>query len=193
VTDLNRPARLNRGLLVVLGLVLLAAGGFAVATHFRKLTLLAPDSPLIPGTGLPPTWVLYVVAGAAIVLGLLTLRWLAAQLTRKPRSQVWRFESDPDSVDGTTALAASVAVEPFVAELAACPGVHDAHATLAGPRTAPRLAAVLSVDQDGDLAEIRRELESTVLPRLRQALDLDELPVTLEVRFSTKTRTARIA
>ncbi|SEP54345.1 alkaline shock response membrane anchor protein AmaP [Amycolatopsis saalfeldensis] len=191
MTDLNRPARLNRGLLVVLGLVLLAAGGFAVATHFRKLTLLRPDSPLIPGTGLPPAWVLYVVAGAAIVVGLLTLRWLAAQLTRKPRSQVWRFEADP--AEGTTALAASVAVEPFVAELAACPGVHDAHATLAGPHTAPRLAAVLSVDQDGDLPEIRRELESTVLPRLRQALDLDELPVTLEFRFSTKTRGARIA
>jgi hypothetical protein len=190
VTDFNRPARLNRGLLVVLGLALLAAGGFAVATHFRKLTLLRPDSPLVPGTGLPPAWVLYVVAGAAIVLGLLTLRWLAAQFTRKPRTQVWRFESGSA---GTTALAASVAVEPFVAELAACPGVHDAHATLAGPPTAPRLAAVLSVDQDGDLPEIRRELESTVLPRLRQALDLDELPVTLEFRFSTKTRSARIA
>jgi hypothetical protein len=191
VTDLNRPARLNRGLLVVLGLVLLAAGGFAVATHFRKLTLLRPDAPLVPGTGLPPSWVLYVVAGAAIVLGLLTLRWLAAQLTHKPRTQVWRFDTDP--TEGTTSLAASVAVEPFVAELAACPGVHDAHATLAGPPTAPRLAAVLSVDQDGDLPEIRRELESTVLPRLRQALDLDELPVTLEFRFSTKTRSARIS
>ncbi|MDT8910020.1 alkaline shock response membrane anchor protein AmaP [Amycolatopsis sp. PS_44_ISF1] len=190
MTDLNRPARLNRGLLVVLGVVLLAAGAFVVLTHFRKLTLLRPDSPLVPGTDLPPTWVLYVVAAAAVVIGLLTLRWLAAQLTHKPRTQDWRFERNPD--EGTTKLAANTAVEPFVAELAACPGVHDAHATLAGPRSAPRLAAVLSVDQDGDLPSIRRELESTVLPRLRESLDLDDLPVTLEFRFSTKTGTARI-
>ncbi|MFC3453750.1 alkaline shock response membrane anchor protein AmaP [Amycolatopsis speibonae] len=183
MTDLNRPARLNRTLLVLTGLVLLAGGVFAVATHFGRIPLIEPGSALVPGTALPPGWAWYAVAGGAVVVGLLTLRWLIAQPARKPKSRTWRFEQDT----GRTALAASTAVEPFVAEVAAYPGVHAAHATLGGPQDAPILAVVLSAEQDGDLAAIRERVTEEGLPRLRQALDLDELPTTIEFRFSTKT------
>ncbi|MEA5363000.1 alkaline shock response membrane anchor protein AmaP [Amycolatopsis sp., V23-08] len=183
--SLNRPARLNRTLLALFGLVLLAAGGFAVATHFGKLTLLSPDSALTPGTSAPPAWVWYVVAAAAIVVGLLLLRWLAAQLARKPKTHTWRFETDPDR--GRTELAAATAAAPFLAEVETYPGVHAAHATLAGTHDDPALALVLSVEQDGDPSALRDRLETEGLPRLRQALDLDVLPVTIEFRFTTKT------
>jgi hypothetical protein len=189
MTSLNRPARLNRGLLTFFGIVLLAGGGFAVATHFGRLTVLKSDSALVPGTGTPPTWALYVAAAAAVVLGLLALRWLAAQLTRKPKTGTWRFEADPDR--GRTELAASTAIEPFLGEVGTYPGVAAAHATLAGTRDTPALALVLSVDQDGDLTAIRHQVDTVGLPRLRQALDLAELPTTIEFRFSTKA-TARI-
>jgi hypothetical protein len=188
MTSLNRPASLNRGLLTVFGLVLLAAGGFAVATHFGKLTVLEPDAALVPGTGNPPTWALYVAAAVAIVLGLLVLRWLAAQLTRKPKTRTWRFESDPDR--GRTELAASTAIEPFLGEVKTYPGVAAAHATLAGTRDAPEVALVISAEQDGDLSAIRHQIDTAGLPRLRQALDLTDLPATIEFRFSSKT-TAR--
>lgn len=183
--SLNRPARLNRTLLALSGLISLAAGGFAVATHFGKLTLVAADSALTPGTAAPPTWVWYVAAAGAIVLGLLLLRWLAAQLTRKPKTRTWRFETDPDH--GRTELAAGTAVTPFLTEVETYPGVHAAHATLAGTRHDPALALVLSTEQDGDPAAIRERLETHGLPRLRQALDLDDLPATIEFRFTTKT------
>ncbi|WP_410599829.1 alkaline shock response membrane anchor protein AmaP [Amycolatopsis sp. lyj-90] len=182
MTDLNRPARLNRTLLVLTGLVLLAGGVFAVGTHFGRIPLLQPGTTLVPGTATPPGWAWYAVAGGAVVVGLLALRWLVAQPVRKPKTHTWRFEQD----EGRTSLAASTAVEPFAAEVATYPGVHAAHATLGGTQDAPVLAVVLSAEQDGDLAAIRERIAEEGLPRLRQALDLGELPVTIEFRFSAK-------
>ncbi|MBB4684164.1 alkaline shock response membrane anchor protein AmaP [Amycolatopsis jiangsuensis] len=189
MASLNRPVRLNRGLLAVLGVVLVAAGAFAYATHARWLTVLEPAAPLVPGTALPPTWVLYVAAAVAVVLGLLSLRWLLAQLARRPKTQTWRYETDP--ARGRTELPADAAVVPFTEEVRAGEGVHAVRATLAGARSAPTLALVVTVDQDGDPRRIRERLTGEHLPRLRQALDLDDLPVTIEFRFSTS-RAARI-
>ncbi|AXB43713.1 alkaline shock response membrane anchor protein AmaP [Amycolatopsis albispora] len=189
MTALNRPARLNRSLLGVVGLVLLAAGGFALGTYSGRLTLLDRTGSLVPGTAAPPTWALYAATAAAIVAGLLALRWLLAQLTRKPKTHTWRLDTDPAA--GRTELAAGTAVAPFVDEVGGYPGVDSASATLAGPRTAPALAVTLRVHQDGDLTAIRQRLDTEGLPRLRQALDLTTLPVTLEFRF-TSTPSARI-
>ncbi|MFF0147498.1 hypothetical protein ATK36_6174 [Amycolatopsis sulphurea] len=183
MTSLNRPVRLNRWLLAVFGVLLMVAGVFAFATHMRWLRVLDPGAPLVPGTALPPTWVLYVVAGGAVVLGLLCLRWLLAQLARRPKTQTWRYETDPDR--GRTEMAADAAMLPFTEELRASEGVHAARATLAGSRAEPALALVVTVEQDGDPRRIRERLAEETLPRLRQALDLDELPVTIEFRFST--------
>ncbi|MFJ7213490.1 alkaline shock response membrane anchor protein AmaP [Amycolatopsis sp. NPDC098790] len=185
MTNLNRPARLNRVVLGLLGLVLLAAGGFAVATHFGRLRVVDPASALVPGTAGPPTWVLYAAAAVAVLLGFLALRWILAQLARRPPTRTWRFDTDP--ARGRTELAADAAVAPFVAELREYPGVHQARATLTGHRENPALALVVSVDQDGDPVAVRERLAAEGLPRLRQALDLDELPVAIEFRFTTST------
>lgn len=185
MTSLNRPARLNRTLLAFFGLVLIAAGAFTLLTHFGRLTVLRRESALVAGTGQPPAWTLYVAAAVAVVLGLLVLRWLIAQLTRKPKTHTWRFETDPAA--GRTELAAGTAIEPFVTEVSNYPGVHAAHATLAGTRDTPAVALVISAEQDGDVTEIRRRVDTDGLPRLRQALDLDTLPVTVEFRFTAKT------
>ncbi|HWO65447.1 MAG TPA: alkaline shock response membrane anchor protein AmaP [Umezawaea sp.] len=185
MTNLNRPARLNRVLLGTLGVVLLAAGAFTVVAHFGLLTLVASDAPLVPELIDPPTWAFYVTAGVAIVLGLLCLRWILAQLVRAPKTHTWRF--DQDAARGRTELAASTAIAPFVDEVTAYPGVHAVRATLAGRRETPALAMVVSAEQDGDLADIRRRIDTVGLPRLRQALDLDTVPVTIEFRFSSTT------
>ncbi|WP_410567562.1 alkaline shock response membrane anchor protein AmaP [Amycolatopsis sp. cmx-4-61] len=183
MTDLNRPARLNRTVLGLLGLVLLAAGGFALATHFGQLRLLDPDSPLVPGTTRPPTWGLYVTATAAVLVGLLVLRWVLAQLARRPPTRTWRFDTDPDR--GRTELSADAAVAPFTEELRTYPGVHHARATLAGTRDDPTLALVVTLSQDGDPGQVRDRLTTDGLPRLRQALELETVPVSMEFRVSS--------
>ncbi|MEV7548467.1 alkaline shock response membrane anchor protein AmaP [Amycolatopsis sp. NPDC089917] len=184
MTSLNRPARVNRTVLALAGLLLVAAGAFALLTHFGTVTVVRPESTLVAGTEQAPTWTLYIAAAAAVVLGLLMLRWLLAQLTRKPKTHTWNFETDP--AFGRTELAASTAIEPFVTEVTTYPGVHAAHATLAGTRDTPAVALVISAEQGGDLTQIRHRIDTDGLPRLRQALDIDTLPATIEFRFSAK-------
>jgi hypothetical protein len=185
MTGLNRPARLNRTVLAVVGVVLVAVGGFAVATYLGMLTVVDPRSALVPGTEAPPIWALYVVAAVAIIMGTLMVRWLLAQLIHTPKTHTWRFEQDSDR--GRTELASSIATAPLVGELTTYPGVHAAHATLTGTREAPVLALVINLEQDGDLTAVRERVETHGLPRLRQALDLDVLPATVEFRVTTKT------
>ncbi|HEX4223405.1 MAG TPA: alkaline shock response membrane anchor protein AmaP [Pseudonocardiaceae bacterium] len=179
----NRPARLNRTLLAVLGVLLLAAGAFALVVHFGWWPVLDRDNNLVPGTARPSTLVLYVTAAVAIVLGLLCLRWLAAQLLVKRKTRLLRFEHDIDT--GRTELAATAAIAHFLDEVAAYPGVHAARGTLHGTRADARLTLVITADQDGDLTEIRDALHGNGLPRLRHALDLELLPVGVEFRVVT--------
>jgi hypothetical protein len=182
---MNRPARLNRVLLLFFGFVLIVLAAFVLAVRFGKVPMIAPDTTLVPGTEAPPIWVFYLIAAVAIVVGLLMLRWLLAQLTRRPKTHTWRFEENPDR--GRTELAASTAVEPFLSEVNAYPGVRGARGALAGSRSNPALAMIVNIDQDADLATIRQRIAADGLPRLRQALDLDALPVTAEFRFASTT------
>ncbi|WP_020659516.1 hypothetical protein [Amycolatopsis benzoatilytica] len=186
MTGFNRPAGLNRSLLGLIGLVLLAGGGFGLATHFRVLRLLDPAAPLVPKTAEPPVWALYGVAAAAVLVGLLALRWLLAQFAHRPRTRTWRFEADPEY--GRTELRADTAVAPFSEELRGYPGVHQVRAALAGPREAPSLALVVTAELDADLGAIRERITEDALPRLAEALELDTVPVALEFRFTRRAR-----
>ncbi|MEU5691774.1 alkaline shock response membrane anchor protein AmaP [Actinosynnema sp. NPDC020468] len=178
---MNRPARLNRVLLALIGLVLLAGGGVVLATHYRVLDLVDPDSPLVPGTEPPPTAVLYGVVAGAAVLGLLFLRWLLAQVAGT-RTPTWRVEG----TGGRTELASATAAGPFAAEVAGLPGVRAARASLRGTLEAPVLALVVTAEEDGDPGDIRRRLAEHALPRLREALEVADLPTTVEFRFTTR-------
>lgn len=184
MTGLNRPARLNRFLLAIIGVTLVTGGGLAMATSVGRLPV-DPSAPLVPGIALPPTWTLYAIAGGAILLALLCLRWLAAQLARKPKTHTWRIADDPEH--GHTELAARIATTPFTADITAYPGVHTAHADLTGTRHTPVLAVIVTTEDDADLTDLRHRLNTHGLPRLRNALDLPSLPVNLEFRFTTKT------
>ncbi|HEY0807423.1 MAG TPA: alkaline shock response membrane anchor protein AmaP, partial [Pseudonocardiaceae bacterium] len=96
MSDPNRPARLNRGLLVLIALVLIATGTFTLATGLGVLNVLHPAAALVP-TGAPaPPWVPYAATALAILLGLLCLRWLTAQAMRRPKTGTWRWARDPD-------------------------------------------------------------------------------------------------
>ncbi|GAB2997202.1 alkaline shock response membrane anchor protein AmaP [Amycolatopsis acidiphila] len=182
MASLNRPARLNRSLLAVFGLVLLAAGAFAITTSYGWLRLVDRDRPLVPGAALPPTWVLYLVVVAVIVLGLLCLRWLGAQALRRPKTTTWRWESVTQ--DGGTRLDASVATGPFAEDVGRYPGVETADATLSGTQDDPTLLVTVTAGAEADLAQLRQRIAEDAVARLRQALDLAELPTVVEFRFA---------
>ncbi len=62
----NRPARLNRSLLFVVAMVLLAAGAFALLTAFGVLPLVRREQALTPATLTLPTWASYVAVAAGV-------------------------------------------------------------------------------------------------------------------------------
>jgi hypothetical protein len=176
----------NRFLLGLLGLVLLIAGAAAVAVH---LGFVPADraAALVPGTALPPTWVLAVVAAVSVVLALLCLRWLIAQVPRR-RAVTWRW---PDEA-GVTRIATSTAAAPFAEEVTGYPGVRKVEASLTGPHTAPRLALVVRAHGDADLRGIRRRIDDEGLPRLREALELPGLQATVEFRMASSRTDSRV-
>ncbi|MGH3519158.1 MAG: alkaline shock response membrane anchor protein AmaP [Haloechinothrix sp.] len=190
MSGLNRPARLNRILLAVSGLLLVAVGALALAAYLGRIPVIDPASPLVPAARQPPVWVFAIVAVVAVIIGLLCLRWLVAQVLRRPRSQTWRVESDPQH--GQTHLPASVAVAPLIADVAGYAGVRSARATLAGSQDNPILSLTITAEADADLNDVRGWLGSHAVPRLRQALDLDTLPTVVEFRFSSGSA-ARVA
>ncbi|WP_040837186.1 hypothetical protein [Nocardia brevicatena] len=190
MTRNDRPARLNRALLAVLGVALMAAGGLAVAAHFDRLPWVDADSTLVPGTAAPPDWVLWVVVAGAVVLGLLCLRWLLAQVFRMPKPQWWRMETEGSA--GKTMLSSATAASPVVADIEAMPEIRAAAAWLSGPLTAPELDLRVTVESDADIGELRRRILDEAVARLRCALEVDEIAVRLELRIADAGRRARV-
>ncbi|MGI5501883.1 alkaline shock response membrane anchor protein AmaP [Lentzea sp. CA-135723] len=178
---------MNRFLLGLLGLVLLLAGAAALAVHFGRVPQVDAEATLVPGTALPPAWVLWVVAAGAVVLALICLRWLTAQVPRR-KVTAWRWADEA----GATRLSTATATAPFADEITAYPGVRKVEATLTGPHTAPRLALVVRAHGDADLRGIRRRIDDEGLPRLREALDAPDLQATVEFRMSTTKADARV-
>lgn len=190
MTRNTRPARLNRTLLAVLGVALMAAGGLAVAAHFDRLPWVDADSTLVPGTAAPPDWVLWAVVVGAVVLGLLCLRWLLAQVFRMPKPRWWRMETEGSA--GRTMLSSTTAAAPVAADIETMPEVRAAAAWLSGPLTAPELDLRVTAESDADIGELRRRILDGAVARLRRALEVDEIAVRLELRIADAGRRARV-
>ena len=181
----NRPARLNRTLLALFGLMLLAAGAFLLTTAFGVLPLLRPDALSSPPNS-SPGWAPWVGVAAAVIVGLLCLSWLLAQALRRPKTGTWTLTDNPRQ--GTTKIAAHTAAAPLVAEIETYPGVHKASARLSGSHSQPVVHLVVATEDRADISGLRDRIDTQALPRLRQALDLDTLPANLLLRLDQATR-----
>jgi hypothetical protein len=186
----NRPARLNRGLLTLCGLLLLAGGAFTLARGLGLLPDLSATAPLVPSSAPPQAWVPFIAAAAATIVGLLCLHWLAAQALRRPKAGTWRLPSGP--ARGVTSLRTDTAATAIAEEIESYPGVNRTTASLAGSRQQPTLHLVVNADQHADITALRERIDDHALPRLRQALELDTLPADLLLRLDTNRSTTRI-
>lgn len=180
----NRPARLNRAVLAVLGVLALAAGAFVLLTGTGVLAAQLPvrsDVPLLPADLSLPGWVPWAGAAVAIVVGLLALRWLVAQTIRRPAHSDWQLA--PDTRTGTTHIGSDAAAAPLAEEIAEYPGVQSATARLTGPRTHPHLYVRITVDDRADISDLRHRIDDDAIPRLTQALDLPALGADVLLRL----------
>ncbi|MFJ7266135.1 alkaline shock response membrane anchor protein AmaP [Streptomyces sp. NPDC099050] len=178
----------NRVLLALLGLVLLAAGASVLTAsgpfEGRHEPLLAPHGPGWPAPWwVAPWWVVLAALGVCVVLA---LWWLLSQLRRARLAAVL-----VDSGDGAFAVlrgrALEEAVEADVQE--AVEGVARCRVTLRGRRGAPALRVALELEPHAVPADVLAALAGPVLGRARASAALAALPA--EARLHVTPRRAR--
>nr|WP_107468676.1 alkaline shock response membrane anchor protein AmaP [Streptomyces sp. TSRI0107] len=186
----------NRVLLGLVGLVLVALGGSVLAVGLG-----AP----------PPSWWVHqsrhdvlltaaertrwrdadwwwpAVLAALAVLVLLALWWLIAVLRRRRLNEVL-----VDTGDGEGALLRGRALEDVLeSETAGLDGVTGAHVQLTGRRTAPEARVRLALEPHVDPGETLEHLTDRVLTHARDSAGLASLPTEVRLR-GVKHRAERV-
>lgn len=194
---------LNRVLLTLTGLVLLAVGlsvllggldlqrrwNFTMPSWWpftgpKDVLLSAHDRTRYTGHG----WWWPVVIAALGVIVLAALWWLLAQARTRRLRQI-RI----DSGDGQGAVLRGRAVENVLtSEAEAYDGVEWAGAALTGKRGAPSARMVLGLAAHATPDEVVTGLDTAVLERARNSAGLDELPAEARLR-AVRHRAARVS
>jgi hypothetical protein len=184
-----RADRLNRVLLVLLGLLLLAAGvGGLLAGSGVLGDRYAQDRILPAETGSFVTdnaaWLWPAVCVVAIGLALLALQWLAQQLRT---DRVDDIDLTTDRQAGETHVDAAAVTGALVDAVEASPGVDAASARSIVVRGRRRLLLHVRLADRTDVAAARRALGEGPLTDLRRVLGDDAAPeIVVELEPSTK-------
>ncbi|MGF7235398.1 MAG: alkaline shock response membrane anchor protein AmaP [Frankia sp.] len=185
---MKRTDRLNRVLLLLLGLLMLAAGigGLLAGTgvfgsqlEHRSLY----DSEAGRYVGRNGTWLWLAAAALSVLLALLAVGWLRA-LAASPRTRSMRIPSDLDH--GETAVEAAALTSALTKELRSYREVRDARARLLGDERTPRLRLDVTLESRAQLSAVRARVETEALAHLRNAVAPVQLPTSVEFDLTTK-------
>ena len=178
----SRVNGVNRTVITLLGLVLLAAAGLGLAYSFGAFG--DGEHPLVPQEmrdfAQDQPWLWWAVAGGCLLIALLALRWLLAQLHT---DRVSRLDLTTDDRDGLTTLHAGALTDAVETETEQLRGVVGASAHLRD-RRGRRLVLNVDLAEYADIAEVRSAVEDRVIAHARQAVDDPDLPVDVELRPS---------
>ncbi|WP_432010937.1 alkaline shock response membrane anchor protein AmaP [Streptomyces sp. HD1123-B1] len=183
---MTEPAKTNRVLLGLLGLVLLGGGLLVLAGGadvYRRWNLTppagwpltAPSDVLFPRAAqnrwADQDWWWGVAAAAALaLLLLLALTWLLSQPRRRPRRLPVAHTSEESVVVSDHALE-----EALTTELDVSPGVRRSRARFLGPPTRPRVRVDLTLDPSGTPEHVLKDVRD-VADRARGSAGWDQLP-----------------
>ncbi|MFD9306595.1 alkaline shock response membrane anchor protein AmaP [Streptomyces sp. NPDC060048] len=177
-----RLAVVNRILLALLGLALLAAG---VVLLTASWPLGGPHEPLLTAQERRslPWWAVVAVLGVCV---LLALWWLLSQLRRARLAAVL-----VDTGDGSFAVLRGRALEEAVAAdvRGTVEGVAHCRVALRGRRHSPALRLAMELEPHAVPADAMAALAGPVLARARDSAGLGELPT--EARLHVKRHRAR--
>ncbi|MWA03967.1 alkaline shock response membrane anchor protein AmaP [Actinomadura sp. LD22] len=180
----RRPAHLNRTGLVLVGALMVAAGGAGLARGAGAFGGDRAGGLVFSGTvrryAADHGWFWPAVAAAVIVLALLGLAWLLAQ-GRTGRLPGLAVEPDPSG--GRTRVSAKAVTDALEAEVAEYPGVRTARARLIGSSRRPELRLNVTYLRRADPAELRRRIEDEGMPRLATALGRPSIPAVVRLRL----------
>jgi hypothetical protein len=176
----SRVNGVNRALIGLLGIVLLATGAMGLVWSFGAFG--HGRHPLLPqgmrDFARHQHWFWWAAAVGCLIVALLSLRWLFAQLST---DRVGRLDLTTDDRDGLTTVSAGALTDAVETEVEGLRGVTGASAHLRDQR-GRRLTVAVDLADYADIAEVRRTLEDRIVARARQAVDDPALPVDIELR-----------
>jgi hypothetical protein len=172
----------NRVVLTALGALLLAAGVLVLLLGLGALGAGRADDAVLPAGGFAG-WVAPVVGAGGLLVAGLSAWWLVLQ-ARTDRLAHIRLE---DADGGRTVLDGAALTRVVEEEVEALPGVARASAHLSGTSGAPRLHLRVRLAGRADPGEVHRAVTGEVLPRAREALELDRLPARVELDLPRST------
>ncbi|WP_406728214.1 alkaline shock response membrane anchor protein AmaP [Streptomyces sp. GD-15H] len=187
----------NRVLLGIVGLLLVALGGSVLAIglgapapswwlHHGRHDVLLDDAERTRWRDAGWWWP--VVIAALAVLVLLLLWWLVAVVRRRRPAEVF-----VDTGDGEGAVLRGRALEAVLAEEAdRLDGVDQAHVRLTGRRGAPRTRVRLRLEPHVDPGTALNTLTTGALAHAREAAGLTTLPAEVRLR-AVKHRPERVS
>lgn len=183
----SRATTVNRTSLIILGLLLAVAGGLGLVLSSGGFGAQDASSAVLPDqlrdVAADSWWFWPALAVLCLVVAVLGGRWLLAQV-RTDRLGHLDFTDNPR--EGTTTLDSAAITRAVAAEVEEIHGVTGAAAHLRA-RHGPRVDLTVDLTRRADVAQVRDQLETEVVPRLRQALDNPELPVAIQLRPGKKT------
>jgi len=185
------PDALNRFILSLLGLALVALAVWGVGRGAGWFDADHPDQPLLLGdvrrfVARNAHWFWPVVAAAGLLIAVLAAGWLRAQF-RLPRQAsndvVVRRPSGTTRIGGD---AMAGALEEDV--VSSVDRVRKASARVVGDAEDAEIDLRVEVDEDADLTGVRRRIETEVLPRFARAAGLARTTTYLDLRLERGSR-----
>ncbi len=168
------PDRLNRLLLVLVSLVVLAAATYGLARGYDAFGADQADEPLLVepvrdwvGRNENVFWPL--VFAVSVVLTYLSLRWLLAQFSSPRLAEI---DLTRDSSNGSTRLRAAGAAQALAEDIESYREVSSATARMVSDGERPEVDVKVEVHDDADLPALRDKIEEQALPRFSKALEV---------------------
>lgn len=181
------PDRLNAGVLTVLALALLGAGGYGLARGYGAFGEARAGHPVLTDgvrdfVSRNSDWFWPLAAVLSLLGAWLGLRWLLAQLAT---SAVGHLPVRADG-PGRTELLGAGATSALARDIEEYPGVRSASARLVGDHPVPEISVTVDVHDDADIAAVRRRIEEHALVRFRSALELTKLRSQIHFRLAER-------
>ena len=199
----SKTARGNRIGLAVVGVLLLAAGGYVLARSLGAFGTEQADAPVYAERSASwihaqQPWIWITLAAIGVIVALLALRWLLVQLRT---DRLGRIAMDTDlALDpyddgdlgaGRTTLPTSALTTAIGQEIDGYPGVRAVTVHVAGRPDRPELRLEVTIESGADPARIRTRIVDEAIAHAKAALDTEFLPTQLLLAVNRPPRNVR--
>ena len=176
--------RTNRVALTLFGLLLLVAGGTAMAAStgvfgaaFAHRTLL--DNPVGSYFGQHGSWLWPAIAAACLLLALACLRWLLALIASTDRAGDITIPGSTGQ--GTTLIQPAALTGALTREISTYHDVQTARGRITGNGRDPHIVLTVTPAPAADLPALHHRIETEALTHARQTLTNPTLPIQLDL------------